>query len=322
MACACLLLYLAGCTGRRSGVQPFLDDHYPEKLSEWQLFKGDQRELKPDDRVVVYEVNTPLFSDYATKLRTVWMPAGVSAKYSETGVFNLPAGSILTKSFSFEDRHIETRLYIHKANGWAGITYVWKHDQSDAILDVTPEPVLVTYKGKQFDYTIPNVNQCKTCHEGPSDNGPLGLTARNLNRDDQLAQWTRIGYLSGAPAQLPQPDTTLNGRARAYLDVNCGTCHVVGGRGMKSGVFLTAAEGVDKNLGICKAATDVPASFDIVPGQPDRSMLLHRMRSLDRKIMMPDIGHDVVHQEGIELIRDWIASLHGSCPAGKRKMSL
>jgi len=30
---------------------------------------------------------------------------------------------------------------------------------------------------------------------------------------------------------------------------------------------------------------------------------------------MPELGRTMVHQEGVALIRQWIASMHGSCNA-------
>ena len=304
------LLILLACD---RGVRPHLDDHYPERLSEYRLFTGTLRDLKPSAGVLQYDVNTPLFSDGAAKHRTVWMPSGVSGTYKKDGVFDLPVGTILSKTFSFDDRRIETRLYIHKKNGWAGVTYVWNRAQTDAVLDVTPAPVMVESGARRFEYEIPNVNQCKLCHEGPNDNGPLGITAKQLNRGGQLAQWTQAGYLKDVEASPPSPRLDLDSRARDYLDVNCGTCHVVGGRGMKSGIFLTAAESARDRLGVCRPASNANGAFNIVPGQPERSMLLHRMTSLDRKIMMPDVAHSIVDDEGVQLIRAWISSMPGDC---------
>ena len=53
--------------------------------------------------------------------------------------------------------------------------------------------------------------------------------------------------------------------------------------------------------------------FDIVPGQPDQSIIMFRMTSVDPGIMMPELGKRLIHTEGVELIREWIAAL----PAGK-----
>jgi hypothetical protein len=52
---------------------------------------------------------------------------------------------------------------------------------------------------------------------------------------------------------------------------------------------------------------------DIVPGQPDASILSYRMVSEDPAAMMPELGRSVVHDEGVQLIRDWIAAMQGGC---------
>jgi len=54
--------------------------------------------------------------------------------------------------------------------------------------------------------------------------------------------------------------------------------------------------------------------FDIVPGTPDESILLHRMLSTEADVAMPELGRALVHIEGVSLIRDWIAALPGGCP--------
>ena len=55
--------------------------------------------------------------------------------------------------------------------------------------------------------------------------------------------------------------------------------------------------------------------FDIVPGKPDDSILPYRMASSDPGVMMPEIGRSTVHQEGVALIRAWIAAQQGNCVA-------
>jgi hypothetical protein len=54
--------------------------------------------------------------------------------------------------------------------------------------------------------------------------------------------------------------------------------------------------------------------FGIVPGQPDQSILLHRMESSDPGIMMPQFGRSMAHTDGIALIRQWIATMPPSAP--------
>jgi hypothetical protein len=50
-------------------------------------------------------------------------------------------------------------------------------------------------------------------------------------------------------------------------------------------------------------------SFSIVPGQPDASILLHRMQSGEPGVMMPQFGRTVAHEEGVALVRAYIESL-------------
>ena len=46
-----------------------------------------------------------------------------------------------------------------------------------------------------------------------------------------------------------------------------------------------------------------------MPGKPDRSILTFRMGSTDPGVMMPELGRSIVHDEGLALIRQWIAGL-------------
>src|SRR3982751_2608064 len=88
-------LSLIGCN---RGVRVVTDEPFPQKLSEWRLFKGALSKLEPNERVVPYDVNTPLFSDYAAKSRLIWMPAGTAAKYDAVETFELPQGAVIAKT--------------------------------------------------------------------------------------------------------------------------------------------------------------------------------------------------------------------------------
>lgn len=278
----CLLL--AAC-GRDTGVDPHLDKAYPAKLSEWRLFKS---QLEPNGGVVAYDVATPLFSDYANKHRTVWMPAGQQAGYRSDGVFAFPAGTILSKTFSFSqkdgiERLIETRLLVRQRAGWIALVYVWNREQTEAFLETAPEPVPVRWvdaAGVEHSttYEIPNVNQCAVCHD---QGAPLGPTARNV----RIEEWTAAGYLGGAPAAAVRPVVwndpatgSLDQRARAYLDVNCSSCHREGRKSK-------------------------PLDFE-----RGRAEMVRRMESLDFEKGMPNLARTVVHREGVALIREWAAS--------------
>jgi len=46
----------------------------PAHLSEWHVVAVADGKLVLNQGVVPYDLNTPLFTDYAHKLRTIWMP--------------------------------------------------------------------------------------------------------------------------------------------------------------------------------------------------------------------------------------------------------
>jgi uncharacterized repeat protein (TIGR03806 family) len=341
--CALLLsATLSACGFFHSGVRSYVQEPFPKKLSQWHLFNESRHGLKPNERVVPYDLNTPLFSDYAAKYRFIWMPPGSSAVYREDGPFDFPDGTILSKSFAFpvdghpgEEKLVETRLLVRTKSGWTPLPYVWNQEQTEATLQYVPDPVAVKWtdaRGRHFDfsYHIPNTNECRQCHDNSRELKPIGVKARNLNKNysyadgtsNQIAYLTRIGYLRGAPpfdsvprvAKWDDATTgTVADRARAYLDNNCAHCHQPGGSAAYSGVDLRFTQTELDRMGFCKS----PASagnvgrllYDIVPGDPAASILVYRMNSTEPKVMMPQYGRTLVHQEGVALIRDWIASM-------------
>jgi uncharacterized repeat protein (TIGR03806 family) len=341
-----LLILLSACSKK---VHPYFQEPYPSKLSSWKLFTST---LHPNAGVIPYDLNTPLFSDYATKYRFVWMPPGTSAVYNATEAFEFPIGTIFSKTFAYlesgHQRLLETRLLVRGKVAWTTLPYVWNDAQTEAILQVAADPTVVHWthpSGEKYtiDYVIPNMNQCKECHEKSKATVPIGPKARNLNRDfqyadgraNQLAYWTRIGYLKGAPPpeQAPRavvwddPATgTLEARAKTYMDVNCGHCHNPQGTANTSGLYLTSGEVDLMRLGVCKVPVSAgPGSgdllFDIVDGKPEESILLRRMDSTVPKVMMPELGRTLIHREGVELIREWIRAMRsvrsgrGECKA-------
>ena len=341
------MLCLAGMLGACGSPKPkavrfFGEEPFPKKLSEWNLFLKSHAELKPNTRVVPYDLNTPLFSDYANKYRFVWMPPGSSAHYRAEGTFEFPVGTIFAKSFAFpvdgparEERLIETRLLVHASSGWVPLPYVWNAQQTEATLRIAADPANVRFRDatgreRSFAYHIPNTNECRQCHENAKVMLPIGPKARNLNKTfqyadgemNQVAYWTKAGYLLDAPSAGAIPraarwdertNGTLEERARAYLDNNCAHCHQPGGSAGYTGVDLRLDHFELSRAGECKrpnsAAYMGNLQYDIVPGRPEESILVRRMESTAPKAMMPQIGRAVVHEEGDTLIREWIGAM-------------
>lgn len=314
-----------------------------QTLGAYRLFT-DTRARAPNAGLTPYALNTPLFSDYAEKFRFVYLPPGTKAAYRAVGAFNFPVGTTLVKTFAYPAdfrkpsenvRYLETRLLIRQAGGWTALTYVWNEAQDEARLKragTRLDVAFVDAKGqaRQIDYAVPNANQCKECHSLSGELAPIGPKARNLNGDfayaagrrNQLAHWSAAGLLSGAPAPSAAPraaawdDPTapIAERARAYLDANCAHCHNPAGMASNSGLNLDLEETRPAAMGVGKRPVAAGRGsggleVSIAPGDPDHSILLHRMKSTEPGVMMPELGRTVVHDEGVALVSDYIRSL-------------
>ena len=134
-------------------------DNYPDRLSDWGLISLDDEQLVVSDKTLVYELNTALFSDYALKLRTFYLPKGSQAKFDATQTFDLPVGSVLSKTFFYpkdssgalltsanrngdprailtsDYKLIDTRLMVRQTDGCDALPYAW--DGDDAYLSLT-----------------------------------------------------------------------------------------------------------------------------------------------------------------------------------------
>lgn len=316
-----------------------------EKLSEYGFFSGELKQLQPSENVVPYELNSTLFSNYAEKLRFVYMPAGKQVLYKENGVLDFPEGTCLIKNFYYplDFRHpekgrriIETRLLVHTNEGWQAWPYYWNDEQTEAYYDVAGETTEVNYineNGKKVKapYYVPNKNECKGCHSYQQQMQPIGPSVAEMNKEmnyggnakNQLLYWKQKSLIADLPEinMLPKMPVwndaqtgSVNERARAYLDINCAHCHRTGGPAETSGLLLTYNQQDARATGINKTpvATGKGSAgrlFDIVPGKPDESILLHRMQTTDPGEAMPELGREQVHREAVELIYTWIKSM-------------
>ena len=299
-------------------------DSTPRRLSEFGFF-ADASAQVPAARVTPYRLNTPLYSDGAEKLRFVYLPAGAQARAGDEGLLDFPVGTVLIKTFAFEQdgqrRLIETRLLLHRAEGWVALPYLWNDEQTEATLALAGARVPVATPGGQtISYRVPNKNQCKECHGLDDAVVPIGPKARNLSRawlDDFAAQGLldRVPTGAGAlPAWENRQAAAAEVAARAYLDVNCAHCHRPGATASNSGLDLRWEQADPQALGIMKrpvAAGRGSAGllFDVVPGKPGQSILVHRMKSTEPGVAMPELGKSTVDAEGVEAVERWVAGL-------------
>ncbi len=237
------LSFLAAALLTACGGEPSVTLHPagapPDRLSDWGVIVADGESLEVGGTAVPYSINTPLFSDYALKLRTVWMPEGASAVYRNDGPMDFPIGTILSKTFHYErgrghrvartEREsvvdsagrlslddvelIETRLLIRYDSGWAALPYVWNTEQTEAFLAIAGDIRQIEFDegGEPFPYVVPDANQCSGCHvtnHTAKAIEPIGPSAWQLNRPygaaaNQIADWEARGMLSGVEANVP-----------------------------------------------------------------------------------------------------------------------
>lgn len=326
----------------------FHSDRNPKNLSDWGILASNGQTLRLADDSFVYELTSPLFSDYALKLRTIHMPAGTQTTLdNDNDRIIFPIGTIITKSFYYpkgeagnavkkpisdstiENQQldisnielIETRLLVRRESGWDALPYVWNEDHTEARLARTGDIQKYVMNGEtEFAYVVPNINQCAGCHatnHTTKEIIPIGPKLRHLKSTENLR-------LSDMPedyqknAAWDDRTASLDDRARSYLDINCSHCHNQVGPADTSGLHLEPETPIGPYLGICK--TPIAAGtgtgnrkHGIVPGAPEESIFIYRMASTNPAVMMPEVGRSLSHKEGVELVSEWIKSLEGQC---------
>ncbi len=299
-------------------------DAMPRALSEFGFFSDGARQV-PAAGVVPYRLNTPLYSDGADKLRFVYLPAGARMEANGPDLLRIPVGGALIKTFAFGEgadrRLIETRVLLHRGEGWVALPYLWNEAQTEATLALAGARVPVaTPNGQTISYRVPNKNQCKECHGLNGSVVPIGPKARNLSRD-WLAREVASGRLDTVPSgadALPvwerRTGQPAEMAARAYLDVNCAHCHRPGAMASNSGLDLRWEQQDRAALGVMKRPVAAGRGagdllFGVVPGKPDQSIMVHRMASAEPGVAMPELGKSTVDAEGVEAVRRWIAEM-------------
>jgi uncharacterized repeat protein (TIGR03806 family) len=304
--------------------------------------------------VIPYEVNSPLWSDSAYKTRGFVLPAGgkihvknCAAKPDEcpmgmadTGKWVLPVGSVMIKSFTFDDKLVETRLLVHAdAYNWYGYSYQWNETQTEATIVPDARVEVMFQTGTDagvVDWHYPSRTDCGDCHTQQAG-GTLGPQTNQMNRSvggvNQIDRFTTMG-LFDAPVptpyekplvtpyagQLGSPplSATLDERARSYLHANCAHCH------RPDADFNVFDLRYDQSLHDTKVCGTAPTmgdlgvagALDLTPGMPKRSMIWLRMNAPignSNNVHMPRIATYKFDDQGLQLISDWITWLT-ACP--------
>jgi uncharacterized repeat protein (TIGR03806 family) len=328
-ALACLALAVSasgGTTGDKAATMT-ANSTYPTRLSEFGFFEDGA--AKPNPVLIAYSLKSPLFSDYAEKQRYIFLPQNKLVTVNKVdGRLMFPEGTVLIKNFGFPDavgklKILETRLLIRSPDQWLALPYVWRADGKDADLKLAGARIPVLTKlanGKKLkiSYSVPNKNQCKECHGEADAVVPIGPRIGNIIFPVSAAHGGSLipndETQSASFAWGNDRTVSLDQRARAYLAINCAHCHNPKGAASNSGLFLGREVNEPVKMGIRKrpvAAGRGAGDFEFVidPGHPEHSILIHRMKSTDPGVAMPELGRATVHEEGVKLLEDWIRAM-------------
>jgi uncharacterized repeat protein (TIGR03806 family) len=307
------------------------DPAVPQTLAATGLF-ADATSLEPAPGVIAYDVIAPSWSSFASTKRWLALPGTAHIGFSPTGEWVLPVGSALVQQFdlpgTFGPLHAETRVLLLQTGGWRAYTYWWNPDQTQAFL-ITGSlsyPYNVDFgSGPQvLDWYFPTPSQCLGCHTQAGGRA-LGLRTRQLNRvvdtgtgpQDQLDRFNCLGLFETqiGPAasyehfpQLDDPNLSLDRRARAYLDVNCASCHSPGAP-TPGGMDLRFDTDVNATHTLFVPATQgdlgLPGGVRIHPGHADQSVLVARMIATQPDVWMPPLAL-LPDYAGAALISAWV----------------
>lgn len=306
---------------------------------------SDPRKFVPG--AIAYEVNSPLWSDQADKARAFVLPAGTKIHVrncsttasdcpmgmSDDGRWDFPVGTVLIKTFSFDSKLVETRLFMHlNGDNWVGYGYQWDEAQTDAKLITDRTTVTFNTGTRSVPWTYPSQEDCMKCHNqaGGSSLGPeTAQMNRTVGSDNQIDHFAALGLFETAPVKpyktalvapypnqlgTPPASATLEQKARSYLHANCAFCHRPGGT---FALFDLRYDTPLKDTKICNATIDKPPipsapdkTLEMKPGSSADSVMWLRMKELDpTRGRMPQIGTNVSDTDGVALVGSWIDSL-------------
>ena len=298
--------------------------------------------------LIPYEVNSPLWSDGADKQRGLMLPQGGKIHVKDcarqpsecngaydTGRWVLPVGTVLVKSFDFDGKLVETRLFVRfDAETWVGYSYQWNEQQTQATIVPDERRSVEFDTGKRkVEWNYPSRLDCMKCHN-QAGGSSLGPETAQLNRlvdgKNQLDRFSELGVFDAAlttpyaaalvtpytsQAGMPPSAASIESRTRAYLHANCGFCH----RPDADFPSLDLRFGVPlADMGVCgtepaKGDVGVPGATNLTPGKPMQSVMWLRVHAQPEEGRMPQIGTYVIDDAAVQLLGDWISGISG-CP--------
>ena len=269
--------------------------------------------------------------------------------FSEHNSWQFPVGTVFIKHFELPvdetnpnlTKKIETRFIVHGQDGkYYFITYKWLDNESDAIVlygsDDKDFPIKTALGNTSQSWHFPSREDCTQCHNEAVTGKALGFNTSQLNRlkdyssiggtmGNQLQTYLELNLFQGNPftnsdienflALAPLDGSgSLDEKARSYLQANCAYCHQPG-TGNRSDFdlrFHLSLEETRLLTALPNQSLGIPNEKIVEAGNPEASILYHRINSVDPSIMMPPLAKGKVDDRGVQLVYDWIAQIDPS----------
>ena len=310
----------------------------PNLLSQTGAF-SNLSTLTPTNGVIPYDMVEPFWSDGAAKTRWIAIPndgthntSAEQIQFSENGNWTFPKGAVLIKHFELGGKKLETRFEVKGDDDkFYYLIYKWNSAGTDATLLNGPLDEDVSVNGQTQTWHYPGPSECLVCHQ-QSAGSVLGMRTRYVNKSitypstgihaNQLVTLSSIGALNQTItdsdvnnyitlAAKDDTNKTLTHRARSYLDINCAHCHqpATNNRAQFDARITTSLPTQNYINGPVISELNLNNPRLIVPQDVGRSMIHHRLNSLEYTAAMPPLAKNVVDAAGVQLIEDWINSL-------------
>lgn len=330
-------IYMLDLDGSISRIEaPSATSAFPLTLSATGCF-NQVAPLLPAANVVPFEVNAPLWSDGLAKDRFIHVPKAL--KFVQDGRWDYPVGTVFIKNFFLpgttpsERRIIETRFLVKQRTNFAGFSYYWNEDETEAYLlgGAIERPVTLIENGASVDFNFyyPSQGDCVRCHtEGAGT--ILGFTPQQLNKTlaagkNQLHALEAAGVFAkdsvGDVSQLPHipnyndESLPIAVRARSYLHVQCSSCHnpktTAGQMAYDMRYETPFVETKLCNTMPHHGDAGVQGALVIKPGDASHSVLWIRAHSLNREIKMPPLATARRAEAGVAAVKQWIDGMSG-----------
>jgi glucose/arabinose dehydrogenase len=199
---------------------------FPTRLSDTGLFAsvGDHR---VESGLISYSINAPGWADGATAERFIAVSGDSKIKYRPSRGWDFPDGAALVQTLSLQlrpatsdsHRRLETRVLLKQQGEWAGYSYRWNEEQTDAVLvgkdgegiELEIRDDSVAGGVRRQAWRVPSRAECLACHSRAA-NFVLGPTELQMNRnhdyggqqENQLAALHRLGVLIDWPVRPPK----------------------------------------------------------------------------------------------------------------------